>query len=138
PVVPRRTSPMRPCVTLLLAAGLLLPALTLYAEKPPTPPERAAALVERLGSDEFREREAAARALDALGAHALPALRAARKHPDLEVGRYAAELSETIGRRVETARVLEAPRLRLQYKNTPVSQVLADLSKRSGNPIRLG
>src|SRR6478672_4245937 len=102
---------MRPCVTLLLAAGLLLPVLSLHADKPPTPQERA---------------------------DALPALRAARKHPDLEVRRYAAELSELIGRRVETAHVLGAPRLRVQYKNVPVSQVLADLSKRSGNPIRLG
>jgi hypothetical protein len=129
---------MRPCVTLLLAAGLFSPALMLHAADPPPSPERLAALVERLGSDEFREREGAARALDALGGAALPALRAARKHPDAEVRRRVAELLAVIERRVETAHALEAPRLRLRYENAPLAEVLADLSKRSGNPIKLG
>jgi hypothetical protein len=129
---------MRPCVTLLLAAGLFLPALMLPAADPPLSPQRLAALVERLGGDDFRDREAAARELDALGAAALPALRAARKHSDPEVRRRVADLLSALECRVETARVLEAPRLRLQYKNAPLSEVLADLSKRSGNPIKLG
>jgi hypothetical protein len=40
-------------------------------------------------------------------------------------------------RRVETARQLEAPRLELRYEKVPLAEVLADLSKRSGNPVKL-
>jgi hypothetical protein len=131
---------MRSCFPLLLAAGLLLPVLPLHAEKPQADQERAAiaALIARLASDDFQARQDAAAALDRLGTAALPALRAARKHPDPEVRRQVAELLSVLERRTETARQLETPRLRLQYRNTPLAEVLADLSSRSGNPLKLG
>ncbi len=129
---------MRPCYTLLLAAGLLLPAGTVYAEKPLTDQARAAALVAQLASEEFQVRENAALALDHLGAAALPALQAARQHPDPEVRRHAAEVLRILERRLETLRQFDSPRLRVQYQNVPLVEVLADLSKRSGNPLKLG
>ncbi len=130
---------MRSCFTLLLAAGLLLPVLPLYAEKPQADQERAAVavLITRLASDDFQVRQDAAAALDRLGTAALPALRAARKHLDPEVRRQIAELLPVLERRAETARQLETPRLRLHYQNTPLAEVLADLSKRSGNPLKI-
>src|SRR5260370_800053 len=129
---------MRPCSTLLLAAGLFLPVADVYANEPPTHQERAIALLSRLRSDGFQVRQDAAAALDRLGAAALPALRAARKHLDPEVRRRVAELLPLLESRVETARQLEAPPLRLHYHNTPLAEVLADLSRRSGNPLKLG
>jgi hypothetical protein len=129
---------MRPGLTLLLLAGLFAPPFALLlAEEPATDRESAAALVARLRSDDFQEREKAAEALERLGAAALPALQAALKHPDAEVRRHAAELLRALECRVETARLLDAPRFRLQYRNVPLSAVLDDLSKRSGNPIKL-
>ena len=51
-----------------------------------------AALVKRLGADEFAAREAAAKALRALGAKAVPALAAAARDPNPEVARRAADV----------------------------------------------
>ena len=129
---------MRTCLTLLLAAGLFLPVRTFAAEPPPTDAQRAAALIERLGSEDYQERQAAVAALDRLGAAALPALRGARKHLDPEVRRQVAQLLPILERRAETARQFDTPRLRLHYENVPLADVLADLSKRSGNPLKLG
>jgi hypothetical protein len=129
---------MRPCSTLLLAAGLFLPVANVKAENPATDQERAAAMVAQLRSDDFQVRQAAAATLERLGAAALPALRAARKDLDPEVRRRVAELLPLLECRLETARQLEAPRLRVHYHKTPLADVLADLSQRSGNTLKLG
>jgi hypothetical protein len=77
-----------------MTAALLL--LWLYGPDFPVPARapdpRAAALVARLGSDSFREREAAQDALARMGGGARPALEGARGSPDPEVRRRAAEL----------------------------------------------
>lgn len=62
-----------------------------------------AELVQRLGAGRYAEREAASEALEALGAEALPALRAARDDPDAEIRRRAGELS----RRIEVTRMVD-------------------------------
>src|SRR5262245_49678718 len=59
-------------------------------------PERIARLIEQLGDDEFAKREAASKALEAIGAPALAALRKADSHMDFEVRRRAARLVKTI------------------------------------------
>jgi non-ribosomal peptide synthetase component F len=56
------------------------------------PEPRAAALVARLGSDSFREREAAQHALARMGGGARLALEGARGSPDPEVRRRAGEV----------------------------------------------
>jgi hypothetical protein len=86
---------------LLLAAAL---ALLLSQATCGEPADPGAAEVERLvrqlGSDSFRDREAAAQGLERIGEPAVPALRgAARESPDLEVRRRARELVEILDNR---------------------------------------
>src|SRR5262245_34858558 len=58
--------------------------------------EKIAALVRQLGSESFNEREAAGKALEAVGERALPALRLAVGSPDPEVRRRADDLIHAI------------------------------------------
>jgi hypothetical protein len=62
------------------------------AAAPPARQGAVARLVRQLGSDDFDEREAASRGLEALGRAALPALHRAVRSPDLEVRRRARDL----------------------------------------------
>jgi hypothetical protein len=74
-------------------------------------PERAAGLVPLLGHADFAEREAATRALDAIGDPALPALRLAAAAPDAEVARRAADLVEQLTRRAAARKLLTPTRV---------------------------
>src|SRR5690348_7394950 len=96
--------------------------------------ERVPRLIRQLGSDQFREREAATDALDGLGAAALEPLRKATKSEDAEVRRRAADLVQRIEKRVETARILAPLRVRLVYQDTPVADAVADFARKSGYP----
>jgi hypothetical protein len=124
-----------------LAAALVLvvgatPARA--AETPATvPAERLQHLVTRLGSNVFREREAATRELDDLGEAALESLRLAARAGDPETRRRAAELVERISTRLTTARILAPTVIELNYKDTPLADAVADLAKRTGAPIVL-
>jgi hypothetical protein len=96
-----------------------------------------ARLVEQLGSEDFDQREAAARALDKLGAPTLEALRKAAQSSDLEVRRLAQELDERIERRIESASALAPKLIRLTYKDTTLNDALRDLRDKSGFNVRL-
>jgi hypothetical protein len=74
-----------------LIVAVLLGAAPAVAP-PPSQTADIALLVERLGSGDFRQREEASRALEALGEPALPALARAAGSPDLEVRRRAVHL----------------------------------------------
>ncbi|MBL8799536.1 MAG: PDZ domain-containing protein [Planctomycetia bacterium] len=58
--------------------------------------ERIEKLIKQLGADKFQDREEASKALDAIGAPALAALRAAEQATDAEVRRRAGELVTAI------------------------------------------
>jgi hypothetical protein len=124
---------MRPSALAALLVGLAaagpLPAADQAAD--------VAGLVGRLGSSSFEERQEAARALDAVGGPALPALRAAERGPDPEVRRRARDLVRRIEQREETARVLRPQTVRLVYKDTPLREALADFSRKAGAQIDL-
>jgi hypothetical protein len=122
---------------LCLAVGLLAMAPSLPARQAATDKDRVARLVAQLGSRRFTEREDATRALDAVGAAALPALRTALRGPDAEVRRRAAELIGRIELRLESERLLKTKRVRLVYKDTPVTEAVADLARQTGLAVRL-
>jgi non-ribosomal peptide synthetase component F len=86
-----------------MTLGLFL--LWLYGPDFPAPARapdaRAPALVRALGSDSFREREAAQYALARLGGGARPALEGARGSPDPEVRRRAGELLAALPRTLD-------------------------------------
>jgi outer membrane protein assembly factor BamB len=98
---------------------------------------RIASLVSQLGSDRPATREAANRVLEAAGAAALEVLGRAATSEDPEVRRRVAPLIRGIEKRQESAQLIEPQRLRLQYKDTPLAEAVADFSKRSGMTLKL-
>lgn len=127
-----------PWLTVSLVLGILLPAADLADSAPATRKEqdRVAQLIAQLGSRVFHEREAATRALDALGTASLQALQAAVTNHDPEVRRRAEQLVRDIQLRVETAQLLEPRRLRLIYNATPLAEAVSDFARKSGYAIQ--
>src|SRR5437016_250877 len=107
-----------------MALALLVAAAAFPAETTrEATPERVAQLIKRLGSNQFRERAAATRALDSLGEAALDALKdAARSADDLETRQRAAELVQAIELRRAAARILAATPVEYDYRNTPLPE----------------
>src|SRR5436305_12388948 len=109
--------------------SLLLLALALSPEAGPD--AEPAALVERLGSARYADRERAARDLEARGRAALPALRAARGARDPEVRARAAALVE----RIESGLLTRPTLVRLDYRDRPLADVARDLSEQTGMTV---
>jgi hypothetical protein len=97
--------------------------------------DRIARLIVQLGSPRFTEREAASRALDALGEPALEALQAAAKSPDPETRRRASELAERIGQRVAVARLLRPTQVTLSIVDQPIDAAVRQLAATTGLSI---
>ncbi len=93
--------------------------------------------VGRLSSPDFQERETASRELDRLCDAALGPLREAANTGDAETRRRATALVERIGRRQAAARILAPTEISLNYDNVPLTAAVADLSRRTGMPMRL-
>lgn len=93
-------------------------------------------LIGQLGSDTYADREDAGKALEAAGAAALPLLRKAAEGDDPEVRRRAAGLVRRIERRIENAKLLVAPRVRLLFKDVPVAEAINRLSEAVGGDVR--
>jgi hypothetical protein len=89
-----------------VAMGSLAAAET-ESRQVPHDPERLSALVSRLGSEDFTEREAASEELTAIGLPAFAALEAAGGHPDREVRYRALRILSHI-RELDLQRRLEA------------------------------
>jgi len=113
-----------------------------YAEeaKPaPTKPDAAqiARLVAQLGSDRYEEREAASESLDALGTTALDSLRVALKSPSPETRKRAGDLVQRIEKRLETAELTQPKMIRLVYNDTPVTEAVQDIARKTGFPVQI-
>ncbi len=98
---------------------------------------RIAQLISQLGSEQYAEREAAARALDTIGPPAVEALRKAAASDDPEIRRRAQALVGQIEKRSEAARLLAPKRVRLVYQDTPVAQAVKDFAEKTGFAIQL-
>jgi hypothetical protein len=85
-------------------------------------------LIEQLGDKDFQRREAASKALAALGADGLPALQKGRSHPDPEVRRRLEELIPPLERTL----TLAPKRVSLHVTNKPIREVIEELSKQTG------
>ncbi len=93
------------------------------------------ALVARLGSARFKDRDAAMLALEKHGPAALKALQGAAGSPDPEIRERAALLLRRIELREEIARAIGGKKLRLVYKDVPVFDALLDFSAKAGVTI---
>src|SRR5262245_8678249 len=123
----------------ILPAFLLLVASFAFAGPVPQPNAREAAdLIEKLGSQDFAEREAATKRLDELGALALDELRAACKSDNPEVAERAKDLVRKIERRLSSERALAPAMVEIEAKGIPLDAVLAALSKQAGCEVVLG
>ncbi len=121
-----------------LLFSLMILALVSSAGRGAEPAKAPVAeLIRALGSDDYQEREAASKALGALGAAALDALRKASLDPDPEVRGRASEVVQLIESLLETASVTAPQKLRLQYKDVPLAEALADLGKKTGFALKL-
>jgi hypothetical protein len=100
-------------------------------------PAAVAKLVAQLGSDRYEDREAAFKALDALGPTALEALRAALTGRDEETRRRAVELVQRIERRQESAQLTQPKMVHLVYTDMPVTQAVQDMARKTGFQIQI-
>jgi WD40 repeat protein len=86
---------------LLLALGLVLAVALLAARgADPSADVEIARCIRQLGSEKFEERDTATRRLDAIGERALPLLRQASEHDDVEVRRRSRDLVRIIEHRL--------------------------------------
>ena len=92
-----------------------------------TPGPDPSALVGRLGSPRFAEREQAADVLRDLGPDALPALRAGRQARDPEVRARAAALLD----RIESALMVRPTLVALDFRDRPLADVARALGERA-------
>lgn len=97
--------------------------------------EKINKLVEQLGSSKFADRDKAKRELESLGMKALEALRKAAKHGDLETSRRASEILKKLEDKIATDAILAPKKVKLNFKDTPVLEAVAELSRQSGYPI---
>ncbi len=102
-----------------------------------TGPAAVAKLVAQLGSDRYEDREAAFKALDALGPTALEELRTALTGRDEETRRRAVELVQLIERRQESAQLTQPKMVHLVYSDTPVTQAVQDMARKTGFQIQI-
>jgi hypothetical protein len=113
----------------MLTARLLLLVLIGQTTESPSDP---AALVEKLGSARYAEREAA-KALENFGSKALPALRAALKSKDPEVRTRARALINKIEGNLLTQETL----VRLDFNDVTPEEIAKSLSQQAGFEVRL-
>ncbi len=92
-----------------------------------------AALVAQLGSSRYAEREAAGKSLEQLGRPALSALRAVRDARDPEIRIRAFNLIQ----KIEGALLIQPSRVRLDFDNTPLSEVVQSFSQQTGFKVVL-
>ena len=92
------------------------------------PPPDAASLVARLGSGTVAEREESARALEAMGREALPALEAALRSSDAEVRSRVLSVWE----RIQKGLMVRPTMLRLEGGRRPLTEVVRSIGEQSG------
>jgi len=104
----------------------------------PTEIQRIHRLIDQLGSPRFAEREAAARALDKIGAPALTALQKAATSDEPETRRRALDLIGRIEYRLLSERLLKPTPVRLVYRDVALAGAVETLARKSGHAIVLG
>src|SRR4051812_42289920 len=97
------------------------------------PAAEPAALVGRLGSPRYSERESAATSLERLGRQALPALRAARDVRDPEVRTRAVALIN----KIEGSLLTQPTLVSLNFKETPLPEVVKAIAEQTGVKLAL-
>ncbi len=124
-------------LTTVFGAGLALVLSLPSPAEETSQQEKIDKLIEQLGSGKFTEREKATKELTTLGLPALDALRKAAKSEDAEIRKRAEDILPKIERQAQAIRILAPKRVRLAYKDTPLTEAVADFQKKSGYVIHL-
>jgi len=119
--------------TALIAIGIATAQAT-----PGANGDRVAGLIQKLGSDNFAERERAKAELEKLGASALEALSKAAESDDLETSRRASDLVRKIKDKTENESILAPKTIHLKLKDVSVLDAIRELEKQSGYPVQVG
>ena len=121
---------------LLTAVGVCTAVAAWAMAEPPATPAPSTptpeALVAQLGAPRYQDREDAARALEAAGPSALPALRAAAVGANPEIARRAGDLVGRLQRQVDTTKRVAAKTVKLNYRDQPLGNAVNDLKTRTG------
>lgn len=117
----------------VFAVVLLLGFASFLAAQEPETSKSIAQLIDQLGDKDFKVREAAAKAIETRGPEALPALRKAKDHPDLEVRR---RIKEWIPK-FEIEALVAPKRVSLDLKNETLEKVVAELARQTGYKLEL-
>jgi hypothetical protein len=112
--------------------ALIVPLSVHAAETAVRAPDGVAALIAQLGDPQFRVRQSAGRALEAIGEPALPLLREASKNTDEEIRRRAEVLCE----RMERAALLSPRRVSLAFANQPIETVVKEIARQTGYQLQ--
>jgi|GEM_PF-1617261 len=90
-------------------------------------------LIQQLAEPRFEDRERASLGLRTIGTAAIPALKLAiEQTADVEVRDRAETLLVQLGKLAESERYLSDKSIALDYRNVPVSAVVADFAKKTG------
>jgi hypothetical protein len=130
-----RTRYWLPALVLGLAVGALAVVPAPAADK--VDPAKIEKLIKEMGSSDFAEREKATKALDAIGEPALEALKKAMQDDELEIRRRAEDLVKKIEKRTQSDKILTATKIHLVFKDTPVTEAVAEIQKKTGFNIYL-
>jgi hypothetical protein len=112
-----------------MVGACLVPLMTLVLAISPD----AAALVTRLGSGTFAEREESAKALEAMGREALPALEDALRSPDAEVRSRVWSIWE----RIQKGLLVRPLMVRLEREPRPLIDVVRSIGEQGGFSLQV-
>ncbi len=116
------------------AVGIVVVVMAAARGEEPAPPLRSLEQwVEQLGHRDFQMREQAARAIEAVGIEALPALRKARSHADPEI-RKRIELWIP---GLERAQLLSPKLVSLHLKDKPLREAVSTIAAHTGYKLEL-
>ena len=112
-----------------MVGACLVPLMTLVLAISPD----AASLVARLGSGTLAEREESARALEAMGREALPALEAALRSPDAEVRSRVLSVWE----RIQKGLLVRPSMVRIEGEGRPLAEVVRSIGEQGGFSLEI-
>jgi hypothetical protein len=103
----------------------------------PNEDARIDALIRKLGSPAYVQRELARKELETIGTPALEPLRRASKTADMETGRRIAELIERFEQQILTRAVLVAKEISLNLKDASIQEAFDELTNASGYTVQI-
>jgi len=123
------------CLSLVVGLALAGYALLQPSAAAGQDDDRVAQLITQLGNSKYAEREKAQRDLEVLGMPALEQLRKAVNDADLEISRRSQELLKKLEDKLAAAILLAPKKVKLSFKDTPVTEAIQELQKQSGYKI---